>query len=127
MWKSIRGKCVSFVVTFYTAFALTMLWDWFVTKAFRVEEIGYWNMLGLVFIINILSQWTFEMTNAVMWGKAMKMLAACIPEENRAETLRTIEKDTPSEDMQTLIADGIKVLGITIYLGLGWAVHTFFM
>jgi hypothetical protein len=119
---------LSLVVWLYTTFVLTMLWDWFVTPAFHVGEIGYWNMYGLVLVIRLLSP-TSEAVPIVAekWEHAMKMLEACLPEDKRGEIMGAIEKDKLSTSGQLLVANAIGLVGSTVSLVIGWVVHTVFM
>jgi hypothetical protein len=116
----------SFAVGFYTSFVLMMLWDWFVTGAFHVEEIRYWNMVGLVYVVRLLKP-SGELMVVEKWGQAMKMLEACIPEEQRAETMGTIKKEAMSENAQLWMASVMTAASSTLSLMFGWAVHTFLM
>jgi hypothetical protein len=118
---------LSFLVAFYTAFVLTMLWDWFVTPAFHVEEIGYWNMCGLVLIVRLFAPSAEVGFLTQQWERAMKMLEACIPEEKRLETMRAVENDALSVSAQLFISNAFGAIGGTASLVIGWVIHTFLM
>jgi len=119
---------VSLVVWLYTTFVLTMLWDWFVTAAFHVGEIAYWNMYGLVLAIRLLSPSAeAALLLAQKWEFAMKMLEACIPEDRRTEVMRDLDKDKVGTNAQLLIANATGLAGSTMSLVIGFAIHTFLM
>ena len=96
VWKyvgeMIYGWCRWVGVTFYLTLVLQILWNWFVITAFRLDEIGYWNMYGLVLLMSVLSVRTLELSPAQQWQETKMLLEACVPEGTRAETLRTVEK-----------------------------------
>lgn len=119
---------LSLVVWLYTTFALTMLWNWFVTPAFHVGEIGYWNMYGLVLVIRLLSPGS-EMLPVMIdkWEHAMVMLNACIPEEKRPEVEGAIKKDMASVNEQSLIASVSSFAASTMSLLIGFVIHSLLM
>lgn len=125
--KSLVNLGLSFVVGFYTAFVLMMLWDWFITPAFHVTEIGYFNVYGLVLVVRLLSPTADAIAVAQQGERETKMLEACIPDGKRAETLSAIEKDSLSNNAQMLLANGMEALGSTMSLVVGFVVHTFLM
>jgi hypothetical protein len=115
---------LSFAVGFYTAFVLTMLWDWFVTEAFHVSEISYWNMYGLVLIFRLLRPTDEAAVYEQKWERLMKIVESCIPEEKRMETLKEIDKDSLGMNAQLMIANATGLIGSTVTLIIGWFVHT---
>ncbi len=112
-------------VTFYLTLVLQILWNWFVITAFHLDEIGYWNMYGLVLLISVVSVRTLETSPAQQWLETKMLLEACVPEGTRAETLRAIEKAKMSDGTQNALTDGLKLFMATVALFFGWVVHTF--
>src|ERR1019366_6839163 len=126
-WEFVFSLMRWVAITFYTTLVLQILWNWFVTTAFHLDEIGYWNMYGLVLLISVVSVRNFEVAQAHQWFVTQMMIEACIPEAVRAETRAAIDKAKMSEKAQSNFTDGLKVVMATFALVVGWAVHTFLM
>jgi hypothetical protein len=90
----------------------------------NVSSIGYWQMYG----INMLFQ-MFLTPNTVQeddrWNRALTMLYVCVPPEKVKETDEVLEEQNEKVWVKAGTFVFAKLVGNTIVLGIGWAVHTF--
>ncbi len=124
-WKKMVGTWgIAIVVGFYTTFVLQALWNWFAVQAFGAPHISYWMAYGFVLTLRlILDEPPFEKQE--IYGRLEHLINACIPEEKREvlnEELLEEGKEFPARLGGAIFG---QVVGLTLTLAIGWAVHTF--
>lgn len=115
------------LVGLYRTFVLQRLWNWFAAEALNLPVISFWVMYGLTLIIGILTtnydDKQQERNFKILWI----ILDACVPDDKK-ESLRE-ELDEMGQNIWVevgfMVVGGI--LGLTLALALGWAVHTFLL
>jgi hypothetical protein len=116
----------TFLVPFYTALVVENLWNWFVVGTIHGSDVSYWQALGFMMLVTLLSgDETDEKENS---KRMFVVLEACVPEGNKtAKVIEAIgdKKLSPWIDLLSP-AVGKIVLG-TFVLCFGWGVHTFLM
>ena len=86
--------------------------------------VSYWQMYGLNMLVFML----FERSAFVdqeHWKRALMMLYACIPYEKKEEIDSELKEENESVWMKIGTEIFGKVVGNTVTLGIGWAIHTF--
>jgi hypothetical protein len=125
-WKKLGMVfALGLVVSFYTTFVLENLWNWFAVSALGAPQISYWTAYGFVLLIRLLFDKDTTYKEQEIFGRLGMMIDACVPEEKRAElTEQLLEED---KGLVGRLFGGVfgEALGVTLTLGLGWAVHTF--
>ena len=111
------------IVSFYTAFVLMNLWNWFGAPALNVGPISYWQMVGLNWLVAaLLERDTFQEDKR--WERAMQMMQASLPEGVKADILEEFKNDNEYALFEAGWRVGTRVLTNTLTLGLGWLVYS---
>ena len=125
-WKKLGMVfAIGLVVSFYTTFVLENLWNWFAVPALGAPQISYWTAYGFVLLIRLLFDKDTTYKEQEIFGRLGMMIDACVPEEKLAElTEQLLEED---KGLAGRLGGGVlgEAVGVSITLGLGWAVHTF--
>jgi hypothetical protein len=82
---------VALLVSFYEAFVLQQLWNWFVVPTFHLDPSGYPTMLGIRLIV-FLFQTNDDGALNRKFQKLDLVVRACVPEEKQ-EALETAMKE----------------------------------
>ena len=119
---------VSLLVGTFKAFVLMLMWNWFVSPLFHIDSISFWQVLGLVWIVQLFADSGSESpTDTLRWESLFLLLEACVP-EHKTEELRDEVKQTTDRIWEKLgIHIFAQLVGYTVTLGLGWVVHAFFV
>jgi hypothetical protein len=124
--KLLGGWALSLVLSLYLTFVLQTLWNWFASPLFRIE-ISYWNMYGLLLITTVIKLRTASVAEGIQLVKLTTMVEACLPEDKRADTMRLTEESTTAKLLRPAFIDGITMVSATVWLLIGFGVHTFLM
>ena len=110
-----------FVASVYAAFVSMCMWNWFATRALHVPEISFFEMLGLIWLIRLL---TFSGdSESYQWAMVWAVVEAAVSDEKRKAVEKTRQGFTESK---TLLTFSIAQLsGNTVTLVLGFLLHTF--
>lgn len=122
--KSLLFFLLSLVVYLYTTFVLTILWNWFMTVAFHVQEISFWVMYGPVLIVGLFQNPTDRnFTDETRWKNALVMIHACVPEDRKEFVKEELEALKPHVWVD--IAGDLlgRVGATTLILGVGFVIH----
>lgn len=121
--KFVLFYTISIVVGLFTAFALTVFWEWFVVAAFHVVPVPFWVMYGLTLLFSLLRTDGNSLEAGQRHKVLVVMLDACVPSERRGEVKAQL----------TEFADQIwheagwqlfgKAAGIAFTLAVGFVVH----
>jgi hypothetical protein len=120
---------VGLLVGAFKAFVLMVMWNWFVSPVFHASEVSFWEMLGLLWVVQLFVDQTYDdnPVTKLQWEILFLVLDKCVPAERR-EDLK-LELAEKNEEIWTEI--GVKIFGSlagnAFVLGLGFAVHAFFM
>jgi hypothetical protein len=114
-----HGKWIySVAISFYVAFFLQNLWNWFAVPSLRVAALSYWQMFGLNLLFQTISGGpdTFPLL----------VQHASLPEvdKQRVEQTLTDEKVWTEVLMPLAIQTALR---LTTALVVGWAIHAFLM
>ena len=111
----------SLIVNLYTTFVLTILWNWFATVALHTSEISFWMMYGLVLIVGLFQK--ADDTNEERWKGLLIMVNACVPENRRDDIKEELEGLVPAAWSGVAFAFIGKIIGNSLALGVGFAIH----
>jgi len=117
---------ISLLVGAFKAFVLMLMWNWFVSPVFHTDSISFWQVLGLLWVVQLFVDQSGENpAEAKRWENIFTVADACIPEHKREELQEQLKEN--NEGIWSQI--GIHIFGqLTSYavtLLLGWMVHTF--
>lgn len=119
---------VSILIAAYKAFVLMLMWNWFVSPVFHSGNITFWQVLGLLWLVQLFIDTGAENSpdKTVQWENLFLILDACVPEEKREE-IRAAVANQNNQGIWGQIGMylGSQFLGSTLTLVLGLAVHTF--
>jgi hypothetical protein len=110
------------------AFVLMLMWNWFVTPVFHIESVSFWQVLGLLWVVQLFVGNTMEKeAETWRWESLFLVLDVCVP-EHRAEELRE-KLNEKNEGIWSRVGIQIfeQLTGYGFTLALGWLVHTFFI
>ena len=113
----------------YYAFALMLMWNWFVAGSLHLPELSFIAALGLIWTISLLRKPSGESTPVEnkRWDLLFSVLDYCVP-ENKIETVRELIKEKTESVWPELIGLVFgQAVAITFTLGLGWIAHALFM
>jgi hypothetical protein len=120
---------VGLLVGAFKAFVLTVMWNWFVSPVFHTSEVSFWEMLGLLWVVQLFVDKTYDDNPAtkLQWENLFLILDTCVPVERREDLKLQLQEK--NEEIWTEIGAKIfgSLAGSAFVLGLGFAVHTFFM
>jgi hypothetical protein len=122
--KAMRLWIFGMVSGLYTAFVLQSLWNWFVAPTLNVTQISYWQMYGF----NMLLQMVLARSDFVEndhWNRTATMLHACVKAERRED----VDEELRGENESVWSKAGTdvfgKLVGNTVTLLIGFAIHVF--
>lgn len=120
---------MSLLVGAFKAFVLMLMWNWFVSPVFHTGEISFWQVLGLLWVVQLFvgSDAGENPVEQMKWENLFLVLSACVPEHKDAEVKEELKQKTEGVWGQVGIHIVSQVFGYAITLGLGWIVHTFFV
>jgi hypothetical protein len=114
------------LMNLYITFVTQTVWNWFAPSVLHVDSISYWNMHGLLLITTVVKMRNASTGQAEELFRAKIMLVACLPDEKREKTMRSLaEADIGGAMLR--YADAFRLLGATVWLAMGFAVHSFLM
>src|ERR1051325_10752672 len=84
--KASMTFAVSLLVGAFKAFVLMLMWNWFVTPVFHTEAISFWQVLGLLWEVQLFVGDTSENPKEdLLWENLFLVLDACVPEHKAQE------------------------------------------
>lgn len=116
---------VSPLISLYTTFVLTQLWNWFATAALHLDEISFWVMYGLVLIISTLKLNAGDVGDEYRDKAFATLLDACVPDDKKQAVSEEIEAQTQGLWFDIGLRIFLQTVGLSFTLTLGWAIHTF--
>ena len=114
---------VAFIVGLYTAFVAMCMWNWFAVQALNVPSISFLQMLGLVWLISILTNRPDQ--DEIKWKSLFVIIEQCVPEEKREIVKDAIQdiQDNIWIDLSSKIVG--QIVGNTVTLILGFVLYNF--
>ena len=88
--KVILFFVVSMIVGLFTAFVLTVFWEWFVAPAFHVQALSFWVMYGLTMMVELLRSSSNDIEAELRHKTLAVMLDACVPADRREEVMEQL-------------------------------------
>jgi hypothetical protein len=125
--KVILSFVVSIFVGAYRAFALMLMWNWFVSPVFHTDHILFWEVLGLLWLVELFvgNRTGDNPAKTARWESLFLILDSCVPEHKREE----LQEDLKQKNEEIWSKLGLHLIGqlagTTITVALGWTVHTF--
>ena len=124
--KTVGFWGIALAVGFYTTFVLQSLWNWFAVPVLHVASVGYWAMFGLNILFGVIFGGNKSREDHFRWEGVLKMLDACVPEEKRVDVQEALKQEAETGiwiDAGSMVFG--QVVGNTLTLGIGWAIHSF--
>ena len=107
----------------YTAFVAMCMWNWFAVSALHVSEITYFQMLGLMWLINLFT--INQNKDEIKWQTLLITVDYCVPDEKR----EAVNADLKEFDDNTWMLVGGQIIGTliasTLTLILGFILYHF--
>lgn len=130
--KSSLTFAVSLLVGAFKAFVLMLMWNWFVSPVFHIESISFWQVLGLLWIVQLFvdsgsGSGSENPAETLRWDSLFLLLNACVPEHKNEELREELKLKTEGVWGQFGLHIFGRLVGYAVTLGLGWVVHTFFV
>ena len=113
---------VGLVVGIYTAFVSMCLWNWFATRAFHVPALSFFEMLGLVWLLQVLFR-SVGQDSEPHWRMLWTVLDEVVPESRHdayAAAIKEWEQDVWAHSAGWAIG---QVVGNTLILALSFGLH----
>ena len=113
---------VGLLVAVYTAFVSMCLWNWFATRAFHASELSFFEMLGLVWLLQVLFR-SVGQDSESQWRTLWTVLDILVPETKRdahAAAMKELEKGVWVQAAASTIG---QVVGNTAVFELGFGLH----
>jgi hypothetical protein len=123
MKKIVALMIPSFVVGLYTAFVVMCMWNWFAAPALNLSEITYLNMLGLIWLMSLLSG-NNQKADDFKWKTLFTTIEFCIPDDKREEALETINGLQENVWIEVVGHISGQIVVNTITLVLGFILHS---
>jgi hypothetical protein len=118
-WKWYGMLLVALPVGLYTAFVAECYWNWFAVPALNVQSISFLQMLGLVWLIQLLFDRSPD--DEPRWKLMVQTLELCVPDEKK-EALSNIVGDFDVA-LAGFLQVARKLVGNTLALAMGFALH----
>jgi hypothetical protein len=67
----------------YKAFVLMLMWKWFVSPVFHTESISFWQVLGLLWLVQLFVGRSQNLDKERRWERLFAILHYCIPEDHK--------------------------------------------
>jgi hypothetical protein len=127
LMKTSLTFAVSLLVGVFKAFVLMSMWKWFVTPVFHMDYISFWQMLGLVWIVQLFANSGSENpAETLRWENLFLRLDACVPEHKSEELREELKQNASSIWRKFGIHIFAQLVGYTVTLGLGWVAHVLY-
>lgn len=115
---------LSIVISVYRALTLMFLWNWFVTRALHLDAISFLVMLGVSWLVELLTYHPDH--EAAFYAQSIFPLALlCVPEANLEAAQQQMEQLKSDTWKRFWGGAGHRAFQITLTLGLGFVVSLF--
>jgi len=106
---------------FYSAFAIKVMWNWFAVPSLRAPSLSYWQVLGLLLILELMRNAPLVQDNR--WDMALTVIDDCAPQPIKNSIERYIF-NTRIDFYWQLFSGALSLIAVwTTILGLGWMIH----
>jgi hypothetical protein len=128
-WKKLAYTyAVGILVGAYKAFVLMLMWNWFVSPVFHTESISFWQVLGLLWLVQLFVGDTGENpAQTLRWESLFLIVNASVPEDRNEDLQEELRQQTEGVWLQMGLHIFGQLAGYTVTLALGWLVHTVFV
>lgn len=109
------------IIGIYTAFVATCMWNWFATRALQLPSVSFLEMVGLVWLIGILTNRPNNEDSR--WKVFYAVIDACIPDHKREMLNETLKEQTDNIWIDAASQVFGQFIGNTITLILGFGLH----
>jgi len=117
---------VSLLVGAFKAFVLMLMWNWFVSPVFHIESISFWQVLGLLWIVQLfVDSGSENPAETLRWESLFLVLNACVPAHKNEELREELKQKSQSVWGHLGLQIFGRLAGYTVTLALGWVVHSF--
>lgn len=115
---------VGMMVGCYTAFVAQSYWNWFVVPALHASEVSFLQMLGLIWLIQLL---TSQPTGGedTRWRLLALAVELCVPAERQEELAELSKPDSVLGWAEGFSQVSGKLVGNTFTLVAGFLLHAF--
>jgi hypothetical protein len=113
---------VALPVGLYTAFVAQCFWNWFAVPVLHVSEVSFLEMLGLLWLIQLLTS-RHPAADDKRWALLASLIELCVPPERQQELSELREGNPLATMIEGFSAVFGQVVGNTVTLVLGFALH----
>jgi hypothetical protein len=119
---------VSLLVGAFKAFVLMLMWNWFVSTVFHIDSVSFWQVLGLLWIVQLfVDSGSENPAETLRWESLFLVLNACVPDHKNEELREELKQKSEGVWGQFGLHIFGRLAGYTVTLALGWVVHAFFV
>jgi hypothetical protein len=124
--RAATGCVFAIIQLFYKPFVIQNMWNWFLTGAIHGEDISYFHVFGITILVGLLTNRGEKGEELKRWDLLQSYVAAMVPPESKI-TIDS-ERKTLEDSIWYSNADSfIDLGGSTIFLVIGWGIHSFLM
>jgi hypothetical protein len=110
----------------FRAFVLMLMWNWFVSPVFHTANISFWQVLGLLWLVQVfVGEGEEDLDENRRWERLFAILHYCIPDDQK----QWVKQEMDEHNDRIWVQFGMKlfnsVQGLAVTLVLGWLVHAF--
>jgi len=120
-WVWFMSMCFGLLIGLYTAFVAMCLWNWFVVPMMNLSVIGFFHMLGIVWLIGLFAQESNQ--DDYKWRLLYAVLELCVPSDRRDELSETLHEQKDNIWGYVISTAFGKLIGNTTTLALGFGLH----
>lgn len=121
IFKWLIASMIGLLISLYTSFVAMSLWNWFAVRALNINNISFFEMLGIVWLIGIFTSRADK--DEMKWKLLFSAVEACVPDENREMLAMAIEEHKENIWADAFAAAFGQITGNTLTLALGFGLH----
>jgi hypothetical protein len=125
LWKWLGVMLIALPVGIFTAFVAECYWNWFAVPSLHVSELSFLQMLGILWLIQLLIPKPSSNADANRWILLLSVVELCVPEEKQ-QALADLKEPPPIagilENFSLIVG---QIASNAFMLALGFVLHIF--
>lgn len=123
-WTWVTDFVIGLLISCYTAFIAQCYWNWFAVRALNVSSVSFLEMLGLVWLLQIMTSRP-ALSDNHRWKVLTSAVELCVPAEKQRELYELATRKTFDEVLQEFFEVFGQVGSNTLLLAAGFVLHLF--